>query len=76
MTTVTEPRKTLSTGERQRQIEESVSRAMALYKREGDAVRANTERLRALREAHEAANPVTSLPRKGRKPVKGLQLTE
>ncbi len=53
--TTTEPRKSLSTSERQRQMDESVKQAMALYQRDGDAMRANTARLKALREAHEAA---------------------
>lgn len=59
--------KPLSTAERQRQNEESVALAMDRYKREGEAVRANTERLKALREAHQRANPVAVPERRRRR---------
>ncbi|TCT06653.1 hypothetical protein [Aquabacter spiritensis] len=47
--------KPLSTSERRRQIEESVAVAMDRYKSEGDLMRTKTERLKALREAHQSA---------------------
>lgn len=45
----------LSSGERKRQLEESVTRAMDVYKSDFEAVRDRTARLRAAREASEAS---------------------
>lgn len=53
--TTTKSKISLSSGERKRQLEESVTRAMDVYKSDFEAVRDRTAKLRAAREASEAS---------------------
>jgi len=68
MKPVTTHQNHLSSTERARQLEESTARAMERYRSEFEALRARTARLRAEREAREAAAPAP--PQKGRKPAR------
>jgi len=64
----------ISSTDRRRQLEESISQAMARYRSDFEAVRANSARLRAQREAMEAeiaAQPPQ--PKKAAKPAKTVK---
>lgn len=63
MTPITPHQNTLSSAESRRQLDESIERAMDRYRTDFEAVRENSARLRAVREARDreaAATPASS----------------
>ncbi|MDI4663551.1 hypothetical protein K9U40_04245 [Xanthobacter autotrophicus] len=63
----------LSSTERTRQLEESIARAMERYRNDFEAVRENSARLRAAREALEAENASTHVA--SRTPIRKARRT-
>lgn len=62
MTPITTHQNTLSSAESRRQLDESIERAMDRYRTDFEAVRENSARLRAVREARDreaAATPAS-----------------
>lgn len=67
MTPITPHQNTLSSAESRRQLDESIERAMDRYRTDFEAMRENSARLRAVREARDreaAAIPATTTGKK------------